>query len=259
MLFEMLAGRSPFEAQGGGKVLGMHMFVAPPLLRQLAPDTPASLADLVQRLLSKKKDARPTMRQLATTLERLGEQYPLAKRPGHSKAPGTDDDAVPDATIRMGGGPSTLGMSASQTLRKNQRRRRIGMAVGGAAIPLGIVTTLLLSRGHPAQEQPLPPTPGAAQPRPMTPRVDSAPPSAEPIHVSDVVPRTPEPPPPPGRAIEKVTPKPAVSSGAQKVHSVHRSKLNAADELVKPPRPTNTQPIRPTNTQPIYDKPPLEK
>lgn len=185
MLFELLAGQPPFSAEGGGKVLGMHMFVAPPLLQELALDTPAPLADLVQSLLAKKKEERPTMRQLATALERLSEQHPLAKRSGNSWALATDDDGAPDAPRRAGGGPSTLGLSASQTLRQHPQLRRLGMMFSGAAIALGIVTTIRFSLGRRANESPLSPNVGAVQARRITLRVDTDPPAAELSRLTD--------------------------------------------------------------------------
>jgi serine/threonine protein kinase len=59
VLYEMLAGRCPFDAAGGGEVLGMHLFKEPPPLASLAPAAPPELVALTHRLLLKDKDARP--------------------------------------------------------------------------------------------------------------------------------------------------------------------------------------------------------
>jgi len=58
ILFEMLAGRVPFVAEGAGEIMGMHQFVEPPPLRAFRPDVPVELEQLVNRLLAKRLDQR---------------------------------------------------------------------------------------------------------------------------------------------------------------------------------------------------------
>ncbi|MFO0572997.1 MAG: serine/threonine-protein kinase [Polyangia bacterium] len=79
MLFEMLSGQLPFVADGPGKVLGMHILTPPPLLKDVAPEVPLPLCDLVQRLLIKNRDERPSMREVVAELQALAEQYPLTR------------------------------------------------------------------------------------------------------------------------------------------------------------------------------------
>ena len=59
MLFQMITGRLPFEGDGVGGIIGMHLYVAPPALRTLAPDAPAAVEALVARLLAKDPAERP--------------------------------------------------------------------------------------------------------------------------------------------------------------------------------------------------------
>ena len=68
-----------------------HPFVA----AEVAPP----LADLVQLLLVKEVDGRPTMRQIAATLERMADQQPIAKRSVSSQALPPVAIAFPDATL----------------------------------------------------------------------------------------------------------------------------------------------------------------
>lgn len=298
MLFEMLAGQPPFTAEGGGKVLGMHMFVAPPLLHKSSPDTPTPVADLVQRLLAKQKGDRPTMRQLAIALELFCEQHPLARRSGKGTALGTDDGAVSDATVRFSGGLSTLGLSASQTLKRNPQLRRLGMMFGGAAIAFGIVTTIALSLGHRISNRSPPGGAGAVQPKRISLRVDSDPPGADLSRLSDgqVIGKTP------WQVTQPATTEPLrlrlrldgheeqdlslagnVDDHAN-VRLVPRrgSPTKPADRAIEKVRPKaalgsgtpkgqplnpivpsaadeSAKPRRPMKTQPIYVKPPLEK
>ena len=61
VLFQLLTGRLPFEAESPTQVVLMHLSKAPPDPRELAPDRkiPAVLAELVLRALSKEPDDRP--------------------------------------------------------------------------------------------------------------------------------------------------------------------------------------------------------
>lgn len=142
MLFEMLAGRPPFIAEGSGQILGMHMFVAPPFLHELVSDVPPALADLIKRTLAKNKEARPTMRRMAETLERLTEGQPRPKRSASNQALRPEDSEFPDATLHVGRRnptPSTLGLSAAQTLHRGPQLQRLGMALGAVLCLSGLV------------------------------------------------------------------------------------------------------------------------
>ena len=61
MLYEMLVGRPPFVGEGVGDTLAMHMFVEPAPIVEVATQIPATIAELVHRLLSKDRTKRPTM------------------------------------------------------------------------------------------------------------------------------------------------------------------------------------------------------
>jgi TolB-like protein/tRNA A-37 threonylcarbamoyl transferase component Bud32/Tfp pilus assembly protein PilF len=59
MAYELLAGRPPFIAQTPQRVLAAHLTDTPQLLRELRPETPSSLASLIQRCLAKAPADRP--------------------------------------------------------------------------------------------------------------------------------------------------------------------------------------------------------
>jgi eukaryotic-like serine/threonine-protein kinase len=59
LMFELLAGRRPFEAQAMGELLRQVALDPAPDLRQWAPDVSAQTADLVRRLLAKAATERP--------------------------------------------------------------------------------------------------------------------------------------------------------------------------------------------------------
>jgi serine/threonine protein kinase len=158
MLFEMLAGRPPFIAEGGGKVLGMHMFVPPPLLREMAPTTPAPLCELVQLLLTKSKDQRPSMRQVVQALDDLGQQNPLPKRTGSNPAITADKiGQLADSIPLLKAKSSTLEQSAAQTFSQKPRRRRLAILGAGLtllAASLGLLTLWLVREGHGSVRRP---------------------------------------------------------------------------------------------------------
>jgi serine/threonine-protein kinase len=61
ILFECLAGRTPFDADSAVKLLVKQSAEAPPDVRELEParDTPAPIAELIARCLAKDRERRP--------------------------------------------------------------------------------------------------------------------------------------------------------------------------------------------------------
>jgi serine/threonine-protein kinase len=57
--FFALTGRLPFDAPTSREVVAMHLSTRPPSITALAPTVPAKLAQLVERCLAKRPDARP--------------------------------------------------------------------------------------------------------------------------------------------------------------------------------------------------------
>lgn len=70
MAYEMLAGRPPFQGSNPSKVLAAHIGEGARPLLEVAPDTPAPLAELVMLCLEKDPDRRPQeASQLARVLD----------------------------------------------------------------------------------------------------------------------------------------------------------------------------------------------
>lgn len=68
VLYHMLAGQPPFVAEGAGQIIGMHLFQTPAPLGTLNPRLPPQVTELVHRLLTKDKQARPSMSGAANAL-----------------------------------------------------------------------------------------------------------------------------------------------------------------------------------------------
>lgn len=72
MLFEMLAGRRPFNEEIQAALLFAIMSKPAPPLRQFRPDAPEAIANLIQRMLEKDPDQRvPSVRQVGADLEAI--------------------------------------------------------------------------------------------------------------------------------------------------------------------------------------------
>lgn len=143
MLYEMLAGRTPFLGEGHGDFIGQHMFKEPPLLSEFAPTVPNYVGALVHRLLVKDRFNRPRMGDVETELSRA-----LSIVSGILPASPADRDA--DATRQLGNvaTPSILGQSQGQT-----NRAGTATATGGVrtAAILATIASLLAAGGYGAR------------------------------------------------------------------------------------------------------------
>jgi serine/threonine-protein kinase len=73
MLFEMLSGEPPFLAERLQELIAAHMFRPVPAIGERVPGLPDDLADLITRMLAKRREDRPTsMHEVARTLAEAG-------------------------------------------------------------------------------------------------------------------------------------------------------------------------------------------
>jgi serine/threonine protein kinase len=153
-LFRFLTGRPPYQADSVLRKLLAHREQAIPDVRDVRPEAPAELADLLQRMLAKLPEDRPAnMLQVISLLERI----PAAAPPDHallepSPPPPTGDEELSGFFSRVEGLPSTRkaarGASASSGPGRRARaaRRRASpwlplaasvLLLGAVAAPLG--------------------------------------------------------------------------------------------------------------------------
>ncbi|MCS6914904.1 MAG: serine/threonine-protein kinase [Myxococcales bacterium] len=133
VLYEMLCGRPPFVASSSGMVMVLHLTQQPPDLRGMISGLSPVLYALVEAMLAKDPDRRPSMRTVCEVLERLEAQPQALTRPQPS-APAPSQD-----TLRP----------VSRTMlppRQWPRRSRIAAAMLGVGI--GVLMLLGLLERH---------------------------------------------------------------------------------------------------------------
>jgi serine/threonine-protein kinase len=72
MLYQMLCGSPPFTGSGAGDLIAQHIVEKPRPLRELAPNVSPDVETMVHKMLEKKPDDRPSMRELLGEIEQLG-------------------------------------------------------------------------------------------------------------------------------------------------------------------------------------------
>jgi serine/threonine-protein kinase len=200
MLFALVTGGPPFEADGGGEIIAMHLRERPPAPSARVRGIPRELDVLVARCLAKEPAQRPASgTELAAAIGGL-----LATR-AITSSPAITADALGAAA-----GPSasitTLSSASGATLRVPQRRpsRRAWWAVGAGLIAGSAVIGAIVARSGGVEPSHAPAEPPIVRPvaRPATPPAApavAAPDSRAPVPHPAAPPAPPPavPPPPP--------------------------------------------------------------
>src|SRR5215475_2947740 len=90
LLFELITGRSPYQAETPLQWMAAHQYGTPAKLRTYAPFAPAALETLIEAMLAKAPDARPSS---ATEVRRRLEAIGRAAHPPQLTMSGADGDA----------------------------------------------------------------------------------------------------------------------------------------------------------------------
>ncbi|HSZ80956.1 MAG TPA: serine/threonine-protein kinase [Polyangia bacterium] len=176
MIFEMLAGRPPFMAEGIGELFAKHMLEEAPSLLELAPQTPPAMAAAIMKSLNKELDDRfPSMEDFRKSL--LGEvkitggpAKPAAKRPGSIGA--ATRSLAPSQTMSPQAQSTTLSSASSEIddeLTSPKRNKGLIVGLAGGLAAAAVVAFLVLSKSGSSDAPKTTPPPTAAMPAPAAP------------------------------------------------------------------------------------------
>ncbi|HVZ74250.1 MAG TPA: serine/threonine-protein kinase [Polyangia bacterium] len=180
MLFEMIAGRPPFVAEGIGELFAKHMLEEPPPLTDFAPNTPPSMAAAIMKSLNKELDDRfPTMEDFRLAF--LGEVAIAPPTPGRGTSAlkkMSSSGARPPATQTVSPqAQSTTLSSASSEIDEElaPKKKKTGLIVGGV-VALAAAAGIALALMPKKEAAPAAPAPVAAPaPAPVAPVAPAAP------------------------------------------------------------------------------------
>ncbi|HEX3764384.1 MAG TPA: serine/threonine-protein kinase [Kofleriaceae bacterium] len=134
MAYELFLEQLPFEAETAAEVMAMHLRATPPPPRELWPDIPPALEDLVLAMLAKQPDQRPTIVEVVRRLEAVRGEFQLRCRAHSGSGPAV-------AAVHARHTPSQAGRSRSSGFEATafgwrSETRRWQIAIGGLALAL---------------------------------------------------------------------------------------------------------------------------
>ncbi len=156
ILYEMLTGKVPFEADSVTELCAMLLQDAHVPVAQLRPDTPPGVTAAIDRCLQKHPEGRfQSVAELAQALEPFGApgashragrvRTILEGRSGHT--PSLPEVAVPSSRVAVTGGTS-VSWGETQLAPLHRGRTRLISAIAVAAGAIGIVLGVVALRNH---------------------------------------------------------------------------------------------------------------
>ncbi|MEO8699954.1 MAG: protein kinase [Kofleriaceae bacterium] len=153
MAYELFLEQLPFEAETAAEVMAMHLRATPPPADELWPDVPPELAALLDQMLAKQPDRRPTMLEVARRLETVRDDLLLrCHRPAvESKRATTAKPLVivPPMPIRARA-PSPVGLMPTLDAGPHVRSRRWQYGIGAFAIVASAAMFIMTRTGDTA-------------------------------------------------------------------------------------------------------------
>jgi serine/threonine protein kinase/tetratricopeptide (TPR) repeat protein len=117
VIYEMVAGRTPFEGETSTDVIVAITQKEPPQLARFAPNVPAELEWIVMKALRKDRDERyQTIKELLTDLRRLRQRLEFEAELERSSAPGSFSGSKISGAGRMATTPERAVPTAEKTL-----------------------------------------------------------------------------------------------------------------------------------------------
>lgn len=133
ILFEMLTGKAPYDADTPYKLMNKHLLAPVPAVRDVRPELPGALQAVLQRALAKEAAQRyPTAGQLVAEFNAAVAKQSLAASPSSA----------------TGGAPR---LHHTTTMLRVEKRgyRRLWIGIGGLIAALWIIGLLVLLWPHP--------------------------------------------------------------------------------------------------------------
>jgi eukaryotic-like serine/threonine-protein kinase len=160
VIYEMVAGRTPFEGETSTDVIVAITQKEPPPLARFAPNVPAELDWIVTKALRKDRDERyQTIKELLTDLRRLKQRLEFEVEMERSVAPGsfTRSDisggvpaqTVPERALTTSEKTVTH-LSSAEYLVVGIKRHKVSAAIGAAIVLIAVTAGVLYSRRSPA-------------------------------------------------------------------------------------------------------------
>jgi predicted Ser/Thr protein kinase len=157
--FEMLTGRTPFDAESAIALLQQHISAPPPKLGPLRQDAPADLVRVIERTMRKKPEERfPSLTAFTEAIELIritGQHAPEGRAQLKALAVGSTLSGLKVVTPISGAS------------RLKQRARTLPIAAGAALVAAAVAGVVMMNR-------PAPRGGTEASEGPTSPRADSA-------------------------------------------------------------------------------------
>jgi serine/threonine-protein kinase len=166
LLYQMLVGRVPFDADSDYEIMRMHAQTPMPRVREARPDVTQELDDLVQKCSAKDRANRfASCDDLIAAIDALSAKAPLPTSPG----------TIPSAPAASKEAPAT-GMSASSTVGAPAKGRSNALIVGVVATAFAGLGVLLVLLGVvPGLSRDPPPKPTSSATTATSAKVESKP------------------------------------------------------------------------------------
>ena len=147
IIYEMLAGQTPFVSEGFGELVNMHLNVLPASARSKRPEIPPALDTLVLKMLAKNPEDRyANMAEVQGALKTSGgSQFTV-----RGSSPDLGKTQAPKAAVtETSPMHDTFGASSGERLGTTQPAMRGGtkLMIGGLAAAVAVAAGLLVLRG----------------------------------------------------------------------------------------------------------------
>ena len=182
IIFRLLSGRLPFNAEGVGALMAMHIYEPVPDLRPLAPEAPPELIALVEKMLSKNSADRPTAAQVQYEIEQIATKVGMPMVTQSMQAVRSQimtAEAMADSIKGISTLGGATGQAAAIQVPKPKSRTPLLIGLGVGAVALVAVTAVVVMKRN---SQPLPPAVVVTPPPPpKEPVVQAATPPVAPV------------------------------------------------------------------------------